>query len=203
MKKKVEFYYDLTSPYSYLASTRIEGICEKYGAELEWKPILLGGALKESGNRGPIEVPNKRAYVIKDLEAWANYYRIELNFPVFFPLNSVKLMRGALAAKEKGKVAEYTHKLFALYMVDGKDLNRDDVLKDAISELGLDADWFMRRIGEQDIKDKLRKETDELVKRGGFGVPTFFIGEIMFWGNDRLVFVEEYLRVGSQGLVKD
>jgi 2-hydroxychromene-2-carboxylate isomerase len=148
-------------------------------------------------------VPNKRAYVIKDLEAWANYYRIEFNFPVFFPLNSVKLMRGALAAKEKGKAAAYTHKLFALYMVEGKDLNQDDILKNAVTELGLDADWFMRRIVEQDIKDKLRKETDELVKRGGFGVPTFFIGEIMFWGNDRLVFVEEYLRVGSQGLVKD
>jgi 2-hydroxychromene-2-carboxylate isomerase len=195
MKKKVEFYYDLTSPYSYLASTRIEGICERYGAELEWKPFLLGGAYKESGNRAPLEVPNKKAYMIKDLLDWAKYYGVPFNFPDIFPLNSVKPMRGALAAKEKGKVAEYTHKLFALYMVEGRDLNQDHVLKNAVSELGIDADWFMRRIGEQDIKDELRKETYELVKRGGFGAPTFFIEDRMFWGNDRLVFVEEYLRV--------
>jgi 2-hydroxychromene-2-carboxylate isomerase len=194
MKKKVEFYYDLSSPYSYLASTRIEEICERYGTELEWKPFLLGGAYKESGNRAPLEVPNKKAYMIKDLQDWGKYYGVPFNFPKIFPLNSVKPMRGALVAKEKGKVAEYTHKLFTLYMVDGKDLNQDDVLRDAVSKLGMDADWFMRRIGEQDIKDGLRKETDELVKRGGFGAPTFFIGERMFWGNDRLLFVEEYLK---------
>ncbi len=193
MKKKVEFYYDLSSPYSYLASTRIEGICGRYGAELEWKPFLLGGAYKGSGNRAPLEVPNKKAYMIKDLQDWAKYYGVPFNFPEIFPLNSVKPMRGALAAKEKGKVAEYTHKLFALYMVEGKDLNQDDVLKNAVSELGMDADWFISRIVEQDIKDQLRKETDELVRRGGFGAPTFFIGDRMFWGNDRLVFVEEYL----------
>lgn len=191
---KVEFYYDLSSPYSYLASTRIEGICEKHGAELDWKPFLLGGAYKESGNRAPLEVPNKKAYMVEDLTNWAKYYGVPFNFPELFPLNSVKPMRGALAAKEMGKVAEYTHKLFALYMIDGKDLNQDDLLKNAVGELGMDADRFIKRIGEQGIKDNLRKETDELVRRGGFGAPTIFIGERMFWGNDRLLLVEEYLR---------
>ena len=101
MKKKVEFYYDFGSPYSYLASTQIESICEKYGAELEWRPILLGGVLKEAGNRAPLEVPSKKAYVIKDLANWAMYYGIRLNFPDLFPLNSIKSARGALVAKEK------------------------------------------------------------------------------------------------------
>jgi 2-hydroxychromene-2-carboxylate isomerase len=197
LRKKVEFYYDLGSPYSYLASTQIERICEKYDAELEWKPFLLGGILKDTGNRAPIEVPNKKIYVVKDLEAWAGYYGVPFNFPELFPLNTVKPMRGALVAKEVGKITDYTHKLYRLYMTEGRDLNQEDVLKNAVSELGMDVDWFLKRIGEQDIKDELRKETDEAAKRGGFGAPTMFIGERMFWGNDRLIFVEEYLRENS------
>jgi 2-hydroxychromene-2-carboxylate isomerase len=194
MKKKVEFYYDLSSPYSYLASTRIEGICEKYDAELEWKPFLLGGVYKETGNRAPLEVPNKKVYMTKDLEDWASSYGVQFNFPDLFPLNSVKFMRGALVAKEKGKIRDYTHKLFALYWIEGKDLSQDEILKSGVTELGMDADWFLKRIGEQDIKDELRKETDEAVSRGAFGAPTIFIGEKMFWGNDRLIFVEEFLK---------
>jgi 2-hydroxychromene-2-carboxylate isomerase len=194
MKKKIEFFYDLGSPYSYLASTQIERICEKYDTELEWKPFLLGGALKEAGNRAPLEVPNKKTYMIKDLSDWAMYYGVELNFPDLFPLNSVKSMRGALAAKEKGKIRDYTYNLFRFYWVEGEDLNQDEVLKSAVSELGIDANWFLQRIGEQDIKDKLREETSEAVRRGAFGAPTIYVGERMFWGNDRLIFVEECLK---------
>lgn len=194
MKKKVEFYYDLGSPYSYLVSTQIERICEKYGAELEWRPFLLGGVLKETGNRAPLEVPNKRTYMVKDLANWAKHYGVQLNFPDLFPLNSVKPMRGALAAKEKGKIRDYTHNLFRLYWIEGKDLSQDEILKSAVSEIGMDANCFLQRIGEQDIKDKLRDETAEAVRRGAFGAPTFYVDEKMFWGNDRLIFVEECLR---------
>lgn len=194
MKKKVEFYYDFGSPYSYLASTQIEKICEKYEAGLEWRPFLLGGVFKETGNRAPLEVPNKKAYMIKDLANWAKHYGVRLNFPDLFPLNSVKPARGAFVAKGKGKIRDYTHKLFGLYWIEGKDLNQDDVLKSAAIEIGMDADWFLQRIGEQDIKDKLRDETAEAVKRGAFGAPTFYIDEKMFWGNDRLIFVEECLK---------
>jgi 2-hydroxychromene-2-carboxylate isomerase len=197
MKKRVEFYYDLGSPYSYLASTQIERICNKYGADLDWKPFLLGGVYKEAGNRAPLEVPNKKAYMVKDLVEWANHYRVKLNFPDLFPLNSVKPMRGALVAKEREKIGEYTHKLFELYWIHGKDLSHDEVLKSAIKELGIDANWFLERIGEQDIKDKLREETDSAVIRGAFGAPTIYIGDKMFWGNDRLIFVEEYLKGNS------
>jgi 2-hydroxychromene-2-carboxylate isomerase len=103
-------------------------------------------------------------------------------------------MRGALVAKEKGKVRDYTHKLFKLYWVQGEDLSQDEVLKKAVSKLGIDSEWFLQRIGEQDIKDKLREETAEAVKRGAFGAPTIFVEDRMFWGNDRLIFVEEYLK---------
>ncbi len=194
MKKIVEFYYDLGSPYSYLASTQIDRICEEYNVDLKWKPFLLGGVYKETGNRAPLEVPNKKAYMIKDLADWARYYGVRFDFPDLFPLNSVKPMRGALVAKEKGKIRDYTHKLFELYWIHGKDLSQDEALESAVRELDIDAGWFLQRVGEQDIKDKLREETSEAVKRGAFGAPTIYVGDKMFWGNDRLIFVEEYLK---------
>ncbi len=196
MKKKVEFYYDFSSPYSYLASTQIEKLCERGNTELEWKPFLLGGIYKETGNRAPLEVPNKLDYLKKDLKDWAKYYGIELNFPSLFPLNSVKAMRGALVPSLSGsdKFNEYNHRLFRLYWVDGKDLSSDEILKRTVSELGIDPERFIEGISRQEIKDRLREETAKAARRGAFGAPTFFVGENMFWGNDRLKLLEEYLK---------
>ncbi|HLE25335.1 MAG TPA: DsbA family protein [Thermodesulfobacteriota bacterium] len=132
--------------------------------------------------------------MIKDLADWAGYYGVRFNFPDLFPLNGVKPMRGALVAKEKEKIRDYTHRLFELYWIHGKDLSQDEVLEKAVRELGIDAGWFMQRIGEQDIKDNLREETVKAVKRGAFGAPTIYVWDKMFWGNDRLIFVEEYLK---------
>ncbi len=194
MSKKVEFYYDFSSPYSYLASAKIEGICARYGAELDWKPFLLGGVYKETGNRGPLEVPSKKTYMIRDVKDWANYYGIELNFPDLFPVNSVKSMRGALVAKEHGRIRDYTHKLFEFYWIRNDDISQDNILSLALKELDMDHELFMKRINEQEIKDELRNETAEAVRRGAFGAPTIFVGDKMFWGNDRLLFVDSYLK---------
>ena len=194
MSKKVEFYYDFSSPYSYLASAKIEGICERYGAGLDWKPFLVGGVYKETGNRAPLEVPSKKAYMIQDVKDWANHYGIVLNFPELFPVNSVKSMRGALVAKEYGRIRDYTHKLFEFYWIRNDDISQDDILRLALNELDMDQELFIKRINEQDIKDKLRNETTEAVRRGAFGAPTIFVGDRMFWGNDRLLFVESYLK---------
>lgn len=194
MRKKVEFYYDFSSPYGYLASTKIEGICAKYEAELDWKPFLLGGVYKETGNRAPLEVPSKKTHMIQDVKDWANHYGVELNFPDLFPVNSVKSMRGALFAKEQGRIRDYTHKLFKLYWIRNEDISQDDVLRVALTELDMDYELFMNRINDQEIKDELRKETAEAVRRGAFGAPTIFLGDKMFWGNDRLLFVESYLK---------
>jgi 2-hydroxychromene-2-carboxylate isomerase len=179
MSKKVEFYYDFSSPYSYLASTKIEGICAKYRAELDWRPFLIGGVYKETGNRAPLEVPAKKAYMIQDVKNWANHYGIELNFPV---------------AEEQGRIRDYTHKLFKFYWVRNYDISQDDILRLALKELDMDHELFIKRINEQDIKDELRNETAEAVRRGAFGAPTIFVGDKMFWGNDRLLFVESCLK---------
>jgi 2-hydroxychromene-2-carboxylate isomerase len=194
MREKVEFYYDFSSPYSYLASTKIEGICAKYGVGLDWKPFLVGGVYKETGNRAPLEVPSKKTYMIQDVKEWASHYGVELNFPDLFPVNSVKSMRGALVAKEQGRIRDYTHKLFKRYWIRNEDISQDDILRLALTELDMDYELFMKRINEQEIKDELRKETAEAVSRGAFGAPTIFLGDKMFWGNDRLLFLESYLK---------
>jgi len=194
MGKKVEFYYDFSSPYTYIASTRIEKICEDNGAELEWKPFLLGGVFNEIGSTPALQIDNKFNYIRNDTIDSAKHYKVDFTFPEFFPLNSVRSMRGAFAAQEKGKLVEYNHEMFRLYWTQGVDLSKSEILGEAVSKIGIDAEWFVNRIAEQEIKDKLRHETNIAIERGVFGAPTMFIGEKMFWGNDRLDFVDDYLK---------
>ncbi len=194
MGKKVEFYYDFSSPYTYIASKRIERICEDNGAELLWKPFLLGGVFNEIGSVPAIEIDNKFRYLRRDFEQSAIYYGVEFKFPDFFPLNSVRSMRGAFAAQEKGKLVEYTHEMFRLYWTQSVDISKADILGEAVSKIGIETQWFVNRIAEQDIKDKLREETDIAIQRGVFGAPTMFVDDQMFWGNDRLDFLDRYLK---------
>ena len=198
MSKKVEFYYDFSSPYTYIASTRIEKICEDSGAELEWKPFLLGGVFNEIGSTPAIEINNKIGYLRQDIERVAKYYEVDFAYPDLFPLNSVRSMRGAFAADEIGKLVEYSHAMFRAYWTEGADLSKPDVLAPAVSNIGIDADWFINRIGEQDIKDKLRDETNIAIKKGAFGAPSVFVDDKMFWGNDRLDYLERYLNGESE-----
>lgn len=194
MSRKVEFYYDFSSPYTYIASTRIEEVCEDNGAELEWKPFLLGGIFVETGVKPALQIDNKFAYLKKDLVDTARYYGVEFKFPDLFPLMSVKAMRGAFAASEKGLLIPYNHHLFRLYWTGGKDLSQDDILRAAVNEVGIDPDWFMARIVEQEIKDRLKEETSRAAARGAFGAPTMFVEDKMFWGNDRLDYLDRYLK---------
>lgn len=194
MGKKLEFYYDFSSPYTYIASCRIDKICEENDAELEWKPFLLGGLFNEVGITPAKEIGNKFAYVQQDTQDCAKYYGVEFKFPELFPLNSVRTMRGAFAASEKGVLPEYNHEIFRLYWTEGKDLSKEDVLAHAVEAVGIDSQWFLSKIAEQEIKDMLREETAIAARRGAFGAPTIFIGEKMFWGNDRLDFVDAYLK---------
>ena len=193
MSKKVEFYYDFSSPYTYIASTRIEKICVDSDADLVWKPFLLGGVFNEIGSTPAIEIENKIGYLRQDVERVAKYYNVDFVYPDIFPLNSVRSMRGAFAAAEVGKLVEYNHEMFRAFWTEGADLSKPEILAEAVSKIGIDADWFINRIGEQDIKDKLRDETNIAIKKGVFGAPTMFVDDKMFWGNDRVSFLERYL----------
>ncbi|MFZ5471276.1 MAG: 2-hydroxychromene-2-carboxylate isomerase [Myxococcota bacterium] len=194
MSKTLEFFFDYTSPYSYLASTQIEAIATRTKAELVWRPFLLGGVFKATGNQAPYLNPHKAVYLAKDLLDWARLYGLpDLILPESFPANSLAAGRLGLVALEHGKLPAFTHAMYRRVFVRGDDPADEHVLTEVLREVGIEPAAALERAKSQDIKDVLRKNTDEAVARGAFGAPVFFIGEEMYLGNDRLHFVERAL----------
>jgi 2-hydroxychromene-2-carboxylate isomerase len=187
----VEFFFDASSPWTYLAFTGIEKLCAETGATLVWKPILVGGVFNAVNrsvyDRRENPVPAKDAYYKKDMQDWAKVCGITIGEPKVFPLNSVKVMRGAFVAEAQGKLSPYLARMFKAYWTDLRDISQDNEIRDIVQQVGLDPDQFIAAINEQAVKDKLRANTDELIRRGGFGSPTIFVdGDDMYFGNDRL-----------------
>ncbi len=183
----LEFFYDIASPYTYLASTQIEAIASDCGATLVWRPFLLGAVFKLTGNQPPAMLPARGSYMHKDLERWKTYYRVPLTVPASFPPNSLKAMR-VLVSTPTDQLADLTHRLFHAYWAEGKDIGDPAMLETLV---GAEA---MARTNDPAVKQLLKDVTGQAVSRGAFGAPTFFIGDNMFFGNDRLPFVEQMLR---------
>ena len=181
MSKTVEFYYDFSSPYTYIASKRIEKVCHESGALLVWKPFLLGGVFNEIGSIPAAQIENKIKYLRQDTVNCAEYYGVPFNYPEIFPLNSVRAMRGAFAASEQDKLVEYNHLMFDLDWTRGAYRSRVEILAEAVTNIGIDPEWFTQRITEQEIKDMLRVETNIAITRGVFGAPTMFVDDKMYW----------------------
>jgi 2-hydroxychromene-2-carboxylate isomerase len=203
MVKKLEFFYDCSSPWTYLAFTKIEDVARRHDAELIWRPILVGG-LFNTVNPSVYEsrakpVPVKAKYYVKDLRDWANFYGIKIGNPTVFPVNSVKAMRGAFVANEHRLISRYSRRVFESYWGDNKDISKDDVLREIVREVGLDEKEFFTKIASDEYKAKLRVNVEELIARGGFGSPTMFVEDSMFFGNDRLPLVEHELGKGLGG----
>lgn len=195
MPKTLEFFFDYSSPYSYLASTQVESVARRAGAELQWRPFLLGAVFKATGNISPASTMAKARYMLKDLLDWTRHYQLpDFTLPEDFPASSIKANRLGLVANEHGKLPAYTHALYRAVFAQGKGLSRLEVLTSVLKQAELDPEQAFARAEHQEIKDLLRKNTDEAVARGSFGAPTFFIGEDMYIGNDRLPFVEKALR---------
>ncbi len=188
---RIEFYFDCSSPWTYLAFEHALKILPPALAAIEWKPILVGGVFNTvnpsvyAAREQP--VPAKAAYAKKDLQDWARYVGIEIGSPPVFPVNSVKAMRGAFVALERGVLVPYARSVFRTYWTELADISQDAVLARCVAEAGLDRADFFARIADPAYKDRLRETTDELIARGGFGSPTFFVdGDDMYFGNDRL-----------------
>jgi 2-hydroxychromene-2-carboxylate isomerase len=194
MAGTLEFYFDYGSPYSYLADTQVETIAERTGAALVRKPMLLGGVFKATGNHSPAELPAKSAWSGFDMPMWANFYGVPFKRNPFFPVNTLALMRGATAAQMDGVFEKYHPAIFRAMWVEGRNLNDIKEIAAVLMAAGLDAQKFGNRIQEDDVKGRLKAVTDEAVARGVFGAPTCFVGDRMFFGNDRLPFVELALK---------
>ena len=195
MGKKLEFFYDCSSPWTYLCFAKIEEIATRHQANLLWRPILVGGVFNAvnpsvyESRSNPVKA--KARYYHKDLQDWARLYSLKIGQPTVFPVNSVKAMRGAFVAHEHGKISPYSRRVFETYWGDDRDISKDDVLREIVASVGLDQKEFFDKIGSQDYKDKLRLSTEELIERGGFGSPTMFVDtSSMFFGNDRIPLLE-------------
>lgn len=194
MTRTLEFYYDYGSPYSYLADTQIEAIAKRAGAALVRKPMLLGGVFKATGNASPMTVEQKSKWSTFDMPLWARHYGVPFQRNPFFPVNTLALMRGAAAAQIDGLFERYHPAIYKAMWVEGRNLNDISEVAAVLTAAGLDARKFGNRIQDQDVKDQLKATTDEAVTRGVFGAPTSFVGDMMFFGNDRLPFVEMALK---------
>ena len=144
-------------------------------------------------------VPAKQKYMAKDMQDWVRYYGLTIkNPPTVFPVNSIKALRGATVALEHpGKFLPYSYRVFETYWGEDKDISQDEVLRAIVEEVGLDPQEYFEKIAQQEYKDRIRTNTDEVMERGGYGTPTMFVNGSMFFGNDRLVLVEEELKRSS------
>jgi len=195
---KLEFFFDCSSPWTYLAFCGLDDLVAETGADLVWKPILVGGVFN-TVNGSVYEqrahpVPAKLRYYGKDLRDWARRAGIEIGSPPVFPVNSVGAMRGCFVALDAGRLPAYARAVFEAYWGELQDISRPEVLEPIVARVGLDPGAFFEAIEQPATKQRLRDTTDELIARGGFGSPTLFVDEDdMYFGNDRLVLVRDAL----------
>ena len=193
----IEFFFDCSSPWTYLAFHNIQPLAAELDEEIRWRPILVGGIFNTvnpsvyASRERP--VPLKAAYQRKDLADWARSAGLEIRMPPsIFPVNSVKAMRGCLWLEPQGRLVPFATAVFEAYWGRDENIADDAVLGRICAQVGLDADAFFEAVARQDIKDGLRANAEELIARGGFGSPTIFVdGDDMYFGNDRLPLVRE------------
>ncbi|MFC3150051.1 2-hydroxychromene-2-carboxylate isomerase [Litoribrevibacter euphylliae] len=194
MSKPVEFYFDFGSPTAYLAHCKLNDLAKQYGAELVYEPMLLGAVHKATNNVPPISVPAKGRYMlVQDLPRFIQRYGVEFKMNSHFPINTLKLMRGCYAAKQLGCFDVYVDVMFRALWAKGLNLGDDAIWKETLSSAGLDADAIIALSTDEAIKAELKENTEKAVKKGCFGAPTMFIDDQMYFGQDRLDFVEEQL----------
>ncbi|MCG6541659.1 2-hydroxychromene-2-carboxylate isomerase [Pseudomonas sp. KSR10] len=195
MDKTVEFFFDLGSPAAYLAWTQLPALCERAGAELRYRPMLLGGVFQATGNSSPATVPAKGRYMTTDLLRHARRYDVPFDFNPHFPINTLALMRGAVGyqLQQPKDFPRYLDALFKALWVDQRNLGDERILATVLAEAGLEPEQFHALVTDEHVKNALKANTEEAVLRGVFGAPTFFVGSEMFFGQDRLGFVEEAL----------
>ena len=195
----LEFFFDCSSPWTYLAFHNIQPLAKEFSVEISWRPILVGGIFNTinpsvyASREKPVEA--KARYTKKDMADWARSAGLAIKMrPTVFPVNSVKAMRGCIWLGPQGKLVAFARAVFEIYWGEDKDISQDAVLAEVCARVGVDPQKFFAGIGEQAIKDQLKANTDEVMARGGFGSPTMFLDKSdMYFGNDRLPLLRDAL----------
>jgi 2-hydroxychromene-2-carboxylate isomerase len=195
MSKTVEFFYDFGSPASYIAFKRLPAVAAERGAQVVWRPMLLGGVFKAAGNASPVSVPAKGKWMMGDLQRWAAKFGVPFSFNPFFPINTLALMRGAtgLQMRQPADFGRYNEVIFDALWRAPRNLGDSAVLAGVLAANGFDPEAFSALVADPEVKARLVATTEEAVQRGVFGAPTFFVGGEMHFGQDRLDFVRDAL----------
>lgn len=193
MAKTVEFFFDVGSPTAYLAHKRLPQILARTGAEAIYMPMLLGGVFKATGNAAPGTVPAKGRYMGADLQRFARRFATPFAHNPHFPINTLHLMRAAAGLQDDPRFMTYVDAIFEAMWMQPRNLGDPAELEPVLVAEGFDPVALAALVERQEVKDRLKANTELAVARGAFGAPTFFVGDEMFFGQDRLDFVEEAL----------
>jgi len=198
MASPIEFYFDFSSPYSYLASEQIEPLAARYGRAIDYKPTLLGVIFRISGQRPLVDIPLKGEYSRHDFARSARFANVPFRMPDPFPIATVQAARACLVLQQERPdlATAFIHAAFRSYFVDGHDIAQEQVLREVLTQCGANAQAVLQAAGQPQIKDRLKAQVDESVARGVFGAPFFFVDGEPFWGNDRLPQIERWLASG-------
>jgi 2-hydroxychromene-2-carboxylate isomerase len=195
----IEFFFDCSSPWTYLAFHNIQPLAAEFGVPIVWRPILVGGIFNTinptvyASREHP--VPQKAAYMLKDIQDWARVAGLKIKMPpAVFPVNSVKAMRACIVLEPQGRLVDFARGMFEIYWGEDQDISQDTVLVEVCRRVGVEPDLLFAAIGTQAVKDQLKANTDEVMRRGGFGSPTIFVGgDDMYFGNDRMPLIRDAL----------
>ena len=193
MTKNVTFCFDFGSPYSYLAYNNLNSIREA-GGEVTIMPVLLGGIFKATGNQPPATVQKKGEYMFKDINRWSKKLDIPFKMNPYFPILTVPHMRGAVLAQRENILEKYMQVMFEAIWVKAMNLNDQEILTNIAEKSGIDPNQFAEEISSDEIKNKLRENTEFAISKGAFGVPTYYLDDEMFWGIDSVKFLLEVLK---------
>lgn len=199
MPAPIDFYFDFSSPYSYLASEEIEALTERTGRELRWRPVLLGAVFKSSGGVPLTEGYGPKAkYSVRDFGRAASFIGVPYRHPSVFPIGTVAAARAVmwLQREQPHNVAPFIHAVFRAFFVADRNVSATAVVLDIARSLGIDTEALAAGIQEESIKSALKTEVEQAIFRGVFGAPSVFVDGEMFWGHDRLTHIERWITTG-------
>lgn len=199
MPAPIEFYFDFSSPYGYVASTLADGLGERLGREVRWRPFLLGPVFKANGMAPLVEVPLKGDYSKRDFERTARYHGVPFRLPARFPIGAIAALRAFywIDDQDPAKAKAFAKAAYRAYFVDGLDISSPDVVVPLAGSVGVDAEKLSAALGDPAVKDRAKREVDAVIAKGAFGSPFFIVDGEPFWGSDRMGMLEEWVKRGG------
>jgi len=190
--KTVDFFFDFISPYGWLAARQLESFPPGL-ATIRYRPVLLAGLLHAHENKGPAEIPAKRVYTFTDVARWAHHLGLPYEGPPAHPFNPLLALRTCYAVKEDEARARFAKRLLIAVWEEGKDVTSPSTIETLATECKFDAKALLTAAGSPEVKEGLKLQTQEAIRKGVFGVPSFCVDDEFFWGSDRLPFLKAYL----------